>query len=33
MNDARHPALLPTGMHDLLPPEAEIEALWKRFGL
>jgi ATP phosphoribosyltransferase regulatory subunit len=26
MNDARHPALLPTGMHDLLPPEAEIEA-------
>jgi ATP phosphoribosyltransferase regulatory subunit len=26
MNDAAHPALLPTGMHDLLPPEAEIEA-------
>jgi ATP phosphoribosyltransferase regulatory subunit len=26
MNDAPHPALLPTGMHDLLPPEAEIEA-------
>jgi ATP phosphoribosyltransferase regulatory subunit len=26
MNDASHPALLPTGMHDLLPPEAEIEA-------
>jgi ATP phosphoribosyltransferase regulatory subunit len=26
MNEAPHPALLPTGMHDLLPPEAEIEA-------
>jgi ATP phosphoribosyltransferase regulatory subunit len=26
MNDIPHPALLPTGMHDLLPPEAEIEA-------
>src|SRR5260370_629004 len=26
MTDALHPALLPTGMHDLLPPEAEIEA-------
>ena len=26
MNGAPHPALLPTGMHDLLPPEAEIEA-------
>jgi ATP phosphoribosyltransferase regulatory subunit len=26
MNDAPHPALLPTGMHDLLPPDAEIEA-------
>jgi ATP phosphoribosyltransferase regulatory subunit len=26
MSDAPHPALLPTGMHDLLPPEAEIEA-------
>ena len=26
MNDAPHPALLPTGMHDLLPPEAELEA-------
>jgi ATP phosphoribosyltransferase regulatory subunit len=26
MNDALHPALLPTGMNDLLPPEAEIEA-------
>jgi ATP phosphoribosyltransferase regulatory subunit len=26
MNDAPHPALLPTGMHDLLPPEAETEA-------
>jgi len=26
MNDTPHPALLPTGMHDLLPPEAEIEA-------
>jgi ATP phosphoribosyltransferase regulatory subunit len=26
MNEAAHPALLPTGMHDLLPPEAEIEA-------
>jgi ATP phosphoribosyltransferase regulatory subunit len=27
MNEAPHPALLPAGMHDLLPPEAEIEAL------
>jgi ATP phosphoribosyltransferase regulatory subunit len=26
MNDAPHPALLPTGMRDLLPPEAESEA-------
>jgi ATP phosphoribosyltransferase regulatory subunit len=26
MNDAPHPGLLPTGMNDLLPPEAEIEA-------
>jgi ATP phosphoribosyltransferase regulatory subunit len=26
MNDAPHPALLPTGMRDLLPPEAAIEA-------
>ena len=26
MNGAPHLALLPTGMHDLLPPEAEIEA-------
>jgi ATP phosphoribosyltransferase regulatory subunit len=26
MSDAPHPALLPTGMHDLLPPQAEIEA-------
>ncbi len=26
MDDAPHPALLPTGMHDLLPPEAETEA-------
>jgi ATP phosphoribosyltransferase regulatory subunit len=26
MSEASHPALLPTGMHDLLPPEAEIEA-------
>jgi ATP phosphoribosyltransferase regulatory subunit len=26
MNDAVHPALLPTGMYDLLPPEAETEA-------
>jgi ATP phosphoribosyltransferase regulatory subunit len=26
MNDAPHPALLPGGMYDLLPPEAEIEA-------
>src|ERR1700758_3553611 len=26
MNETAHPALLPTGMHDLLPPEAEIEA-------
>jgi ATP phosphoribosyltransferase regulatory subunit len=26
MTDSPHPALLPTGMHDLLPPEAEIEA-------
>ena len=27
MNETAHPALLPTGMHDLLPPEAEIEAV------
>src|SRR6266550_3403934 len=26
MNDALHPALLPAGMHDFLPPEAEVEA-------
>ncbi len=26
MNDVPHPALLPAGMHDLLPPEAELEA-------
>jgi ATP phosphoribosyltransferase regulatory subunit len=26
MSEAPHPALLPTGMHDLLPPAAEIEA-------
>jgi ATP phosphoribosyltransferase regulatory subunit len=26
MNDAPHPALLPAGIYDLLPPEAEIEA-------
>jgi len=26
MSDVPHPALLPTGMHDLLPPEAEVEA-------
>ncbi len=26
MNDILHPALLPAGIHDLLPPEAEIEA-------
>jgi len=26
MHDAPHPALLPTGMRDLLPPEAEAEA-------
>src|SRR5579871_6204204 len=26
MNDVSHPALLPTGMRDLLPPEAEAEA-------
>ncbi|HEV8680010.1 MAG TPA: ATP phosphoribosyltransferase regulatory subunit [Stellaceae bacterium] len=26
MNDLPHPALLPTGLYDLLPPEAEIEA-------
>jgi ATP phosphoribosyltransferase regulatory subunit len=26
MSDPQHPALLPTGMHDLLPPEAELEA-------
>jgi ATP phosphoribosyltransferase regulatory subunit len=26
MNDAPHPALLPTGLYDLLPPEAEQEA-------
>jgi len=28
MNDAPHPALLPTGMHDLLPPEAAAEAVF-----
>ena len=27
MSEAPHPALLPTGMHDLLPPEAETEAV------
>src|SRR6267142_143966 len=26
MNDAPHPALLPAGLYDLLPPDAEIEA-------
>src|SRR5271154_5967218 len=26
MNDVPHPALLPAGLYDLLPPEAEIEA-------
>ena len=26
MNDAPHPALLPAGLYDLLPPNAEIEA-------
>jgi ATP phosphoribosyltransferase regulatory subunit len=26
MSDAPHPALLPAGLYDLLPPEAEIEA-------
>jgi ATP phosphoribosyltransferase regulatory subunit len=26
MNDAPHPALLPAGLYDLLPPEADIEA-------
>jgi ATP phosphoribosyltransferase regulatory subunit len=26
MSELPHPALLPAGMHDLLPPEAEIEA-------
>ena len=26
MNDAPHPALLPAGLYDLLPPEAETEA-------
>jgi ATP phosphoribosyltransferase regulatory subunit len=26
MNETPHPALLPTGMRDLLPPEAELEA-------
>jgi ATP phosphoribosyltransferase regulatory subunit len=26
MNDVLHPALLPAGIHDLLPPDAEIEA-------
>src|SRR5262249_22779304 len=26
MNETPHPALLPTGLYDLLPPEAEIEA-------
>ena len=27
MSEAPHPALLPTGMQDLLPPQAEIEAV------
>src|SRR5437868_1432590 len=26
MNDAPHPALLPAGLYDLLPPDSEIEA-------
>ncbi|MGH7093809.1 MAG: ATP phosphoribosyltransferase regulatory subunit, partial [Stellaceae bacterium] len=26
MNDAPHPALLPSGFYDLLPPEAQLEA-------
>src|SRR5260221_1637215 len=26
MDDSRHPALLPGGIYDLLPPDAEIEA-------
>src|SRR3954453_7972884 len=26
MNDAPHQALLPAGLYDLLPPEAEVEA-------
>jgi hypothetical protein len=26
MNDAPHAALLPTGLYDLLPPQAELEA-------
>ncbi|HEX3864046.1 MAG TPA: ATP phosphoribosyltransferase regulatory subunit [Stellaceae bacterium] len=26
MNDAPHPALLPAGLYDLLPPEAQVEA-------
>src|SRR5947209_13210151 len=26
MNDMPHPALLPAGLYDLLPPEAEVEA-------
>src|SRR3954470_13450082 len=26
MNDAPHPTLLPAGLYDLLPPEADIEA-------
>src|SRR5438067_10457740 len=26
MNDAPHPALLPAGLYDLLPPDAAIEA-------
>src|SRR5215467_14171940 len=26
MSETPHPALLPTGMHDLLPPEAKVEA-------
>jgi ATP phosphoribosyltransferase regulatory subunit len=26
MNDAPHPALLPAGLYDLLPPDAEVEA-------
>jgi len=26
MNDVLHPALLPAGLYDLLPPEAQVEA-------